>query len=111
HLIGSDGHSRHRRPPKLADAYRQISRWAGSAVADRVCSTNGLAVLQGLPVQVSQPKPRRAGWVVLWEEEAGRERGRGRKSLSSLGLAPRPSSWPLSFSPCAATPRSIAECA
>src|SRR5262249_7489992 len=41
HFLGSDGHSPNRRPPHLADAYRQIVRWAGAAVADRVCSTNG----------------------------------------------------------------------
>jgi protein-tyrosine phosphatase len=62
HLLGSDGHSPSRRPPRMADAYRQIVRWA-----DRVCSTNGLAILQGLPLRIPEPEPRRARWVPkLW---------------------------------------------
>jgi protein-tyrosine phosphatase len=62
HFLGSDGHSPRRRRPKMADAYRQIVRWAGSQVADRVCSTNGAAIVQGLPLRVSPPQPRRAKW-------------------------------------------------
>jgi protein-tyrosine phosphatase len=57
HLLGSDGHSPRRRPPQMAAAYERIRSWAGDAVADRVCSTNGLTILQGLPLQV--PPPRR----------------------------------------------------
>jgi protein-tyrosine phosphatase len=63
HLVGSDGHSLSRRPPKMAEAYNQVRRWAGSAVADRVCSTNGMAVLEGLPIRVPAPVPRRVAWV------------------------------------------------
>jgi protein-tyrosine phosphatase len=67
HLLGSDGHSPHRRPPRMADAYRQIERWAGAAVADRVCSTNGTAVLHGLPLRVAPPEPARSRWLPrLW---------------------------------------------
>src|SRR5205814_5878046 len=62
HLLGSDGHSPRRRPPRLADAYHQISRWAGAVVADRVCNTHGTAVLHGLPLQVPAPEPPRARW-------------------------------------------------
>jgi protein-tyrosine phosphatase len=66
HLIGSDGHSPRRRPPRLADAYEQIRYWAGDAVADRVCSTNGMLVLQGLPFNPPPPAKRR-GWLsALW---------------------------------------------
>jgi protein-tyrosine phosphatase len=62
HLIGSDGHSPNRRPPKIADAYQQVVRWAGNSVADRVFSTNGMAVLQGLPLRVPEPEPVRKRW-------------------------------------------------
>jgi protein-tyrosine phosphatase len=62
HLLGSDGHSLLKRPPKLADAYRQICRWAGNAVADRIASTNGFAILQGLPLRVDPPQPLRSPW-------------------------------------------------
>jgi protein-tyrosine phosphatase len=67
HLLGSDGHSPGRRPPRMADAYRQIARWAGAAVADRVCSTNGMAVLHGLPLRVAPPEPVQSRWFPrLW---------------------------------------------
>jgi protein-tyrosine phosphatase len=56
HLLGSDGHSPRRRPPEMAAAYRQVQCWAGDAVADRVCSTNGLAILRGQPVQIAPPR-------------------------------------------------------
>jgi protein-tyrosine phosphatase len=59
HLLGSDGHSPRRRPPLLAAAYRQVGRWAGIAVADRVGSTYGTAILHGLPLSI--PPPQRPG--------------------------------------------------
>lgn len=62
HLIGSDGHSPNRRPPKLAAAAAKIRRWAGDRVADRVCGTLGMAILQGLPIRVPPPDPPRRGW-------------------------------------------------
>jgi protein-tyrosine phosphatase len=62
HLIGSDGHSPERRPPRLAAAYRQIGRWAGVAVADRVCSTHGTAILHGLPLHVPPPERPARRW-------------------------------------------------
>ena len=55
HLLGSDGHSPGARPPRMAEAYRRIARWSGAVVADRICSTNGLAVLEGLPLRVPKP--------------------------------------------------------
>ncbi len=63
HLLGSDGHSPTWRPPRLADAYRRIIRWAGRNTADRVCSTNGMAVLYGLPLRVAPPEPKRTRWI------------------------------------------------
>jgi protein-tyrosine phosphatase len=62
HLIGSDGHSPNRRPPRLADAAARIRRWAGDRVADRVCTTLGTAILQGLSVQIPPPDPPRRTW-------------------------------------------------
>jgi protein-tyrosine phosphatase len=63
HLLGSDGHDTARRRPTLAAAYRQIASWAGTQVADRVASTNGLAVLQGLPLRVPEPGPKGRWWA------------------------------------------------
>jgi protein-tyrosine phosphatase len=59
HLLGSDGHSPDRRPPHIRAGYQRIRAWAGNAMADRICSTNGLAVLQGRPLRTELPAPRR----------------------------------------------------
>jgi protein-tyrosine phosphatase len=67
HLLGSDGHSPRRRAPRMTAAYERIHRWAGGAVADRVGSTHGMAVLQGLPLRVPDFEPRKVGWLPrLW---------------------------------------------
>jgi protein-tyrosine phosphatase len=62
HVIGSDGHSPRTRRPLLAAAYRQIAAWASPAVADRVCGTNGLAILQGRAPWFPEPEPERS-WL------------------------------------------------
>ncbi len=62
HLLGSDGHSVRRRPPRLADAFRQVRGWIGACAADRIGSVNGLAVLQGLPLKVPEPTPQTRRW-------------------------------------------------
>jgi len=64
HLVGSDGHSPHRRPPHMTAAHRRITAWAGAGVADRLCGLNGLMVLEGLPLRT--PKPRRARRPWFW---------------------------------------------
>jgi protein-tyrosine phosphatase len=66
HLLGSDGHSPRRRAPRLAAAYREITRWIGPAQADRIASANGLAVAHGLPLRIAKPRPARsfASWFV-----------------------------------------------
>ncbi|MCI0683955.1 MAG: ABATE domain-containing protein [Gemmataceae bacterium] len=65
HAAGSDGHSPRRRQPRLAAAYEQVVRWAGSAAADRIFSTNGMAILHGLPLDPPRPTPaRQALWFL-----------------------------------------------
>lgn len=59
HVLGSDGHSPMHRPPRLAAAYHQVVEWVGAPAADRICSTNGMALLQGLPLRVAPPRPAR----------------------------------------------------
>jgi protein-tyrosine phosphatase len=66
HVLGSDGHSPTRRPPRMAEAYRKVARWAGASVADRVASTNGTAISQGLPLHIPEPEPHRAGRFAGW---------------------------------------------
>jgi protein-tyrosine phosphatase len=59
HFLGSDGHSVRRRPPVMADAFRRMEKWVGPAEAERIGSTNGLAMLAGQLLQVPLPLPRR----------------------------------------------------
>jgi protein-tyrosine phosphatase len=67
HVLGSDGHSVRRRPPLMAKAFAKIVQWCGASVADRVGSTYGMAISQGLPLRVPPPAPRRTGWFAkLW---------------------------------------------
>lgn len=67
HLLGSDGHSVHRRPPRLAAAVERIQHWAGAAAADRIGSTYGQLVLRGLPVKPPPPQaPTRRWWPGWW---------------------------------------------
>lgn len=63
HVLGSDGHSLRRRPPLMADAYRQVERWVGESEAVRIGSENGLAILQGRPLQVPAPLPASRGFL------------------------------------------------
>ena len=74
HCLGSDGHSLRRRPPVMAEAYQQIQQWAGHAAADRVCSTFGMAIMQGLPLRMPKPEPGGTSWFVGWWQKtfAGR---------------------------------------
>lgn len=86
HLIGSDGHSPISRPPRMAEAYRRIALWAGTGAADRICSTSGLTVLQGLPLRIVEPRPpRKKTWFFRFDKSSRLQRARyripGRKPL------------------------------
>ena len=41
-------------------------RYVVTAVADRVCGINGMAISQGLPLRIPAPRPRRTGWFRLF---------------------------------------------
>src|SRR5262245_23807354 len=62
HLLGSDGHSVRRRPPVMAHAYHQVCRWVDTSLAEKIGSTNGIAVLEGRPLQVPAPEPPSRKW-------------------------------------------------
>jgi protein-tyrosine phosphatase len=66
HCLGSDGHSVRRRPPIMSAAYEQIVQWAGSSMADRIGSTYGMAILQGLPLRVPKPEGKSFRWFAGW---------------------------------------------
>lgn len=78
HLLGSDGHSPRRRPPRIHAAFEQITRWVGSDAANRVASANGTAVINGLPLSIPRPKPPRRQW--FWRSKMEfRAKARSRK--------------------------------
>ena len=62
HLVGSDGHTPGRRPPRMAAAYRQLAAWVGGERADRMCGLHGLAVLEGRPLRLAPPRRHRRRW-------------------------------------------------
>lgn len=62
HLVGSDGHSPDRRPPRMAEVYGRIAQWAGASVADRLCCINGLAVCEGRPLRTRPPEAPKRRW-------------------------------------------------
>jgi protein-tyrosine phosphatase len=67
HLLGSDGHSLHQRPPKISTAVDRIRRWAGPSAADRIGSINGQLVLRGVSFKPSSPAPSsRRWWALIW---------------------------------------------
>ncbi len=66
HVLGTDAHSPRRRAPRYAEAYRQVVRWVGNTFADRICSTNGMAIVQGLHVRVPEIVPRPRRWFAWW---------------------------------------------
>ena len=57
HVLGSDGHSPHRRPPLLAAAFRQVTSWVGRKAADAIGGGNASAVLDDKPLRVPDPLP------------------------------------------------------
>jgi protein-tyrosine phosphatase len=68
HLLGSDGHSPRRRPPRLAAAHREVCRWVGPLAADRIGGGNGMAILSGQKVRAARPlaAQRSWSWVPTW---------------------------------------------
>jgi protein-tyrosine phosphatase len=63
HAMGSDGHSPRRRLPQMGDAYKQVCRWAGVKVADRVFYTNGMGIMQGWKrTKFSKPEKPKKAW-------------------------------------------------
>lgn len=65
HLVATDGHSPYDRPPEFAEALENITRWSSPAVAERLCCSNGMAVLEGLPLVVPHPRPPKRKWFSL----------------------------------------------
>jgi protein-tyrosine phosphatase len=63
HLVGSDGHSVVNRPPGISAAFHRLASWIGPGAAERICSANGMAVLEGLPLQTVRPQKHTRNWL------------------------------------------------
>ena len=63
HLIGSDGHSPTQRLPGIGAAYGRLAEWVGFGIADRICSINGMAILEGLPLETPRPRAPKRRWL------------------------------------------------
>jgi protein-tyrosine phosphatase len=62
HLLGSDGHSPRKRPPRMAAAAERVREWVGPVEAERICGANGRAVLRGEVLSVEPPTAGRRWW-------------------------------------------------
>jgi protein-tyrosine phosphatase len=62
HLLASDGHSPVKRPPRMAEAHREICRWVGGLAADRIAGGNGMAILNGERVRTAPPLQAQRSW-------------------------------------------------
>jgi protein-tyrosine phosphatase len=62
HLLGSDGHGIDHRLPLLADGFRALVKLIGRAAAERIGCHWGIAVLQGLPLNISPPRAPTRSW-------------------------------------------------
>ncbi len=63
HVICSDAHSPNRRPVQLRDACQTIEKWCGPGIANRICQTNGLALLRGKDVEpITTNKVKKNRW-------------------------------------------------
>jgi tyrosine-protein phosphatase YwqE len=60
--VASDGHSLAARRPGLSAAFDQLTRWTNPAVAERLCCSNGMTILEGFPLVVPQPEPAKRRW-------------------------------------------------
>jgi protein-tyrosine phosphatase len=64
HLLGSDGHSPRKRKPLMAAAAERVRHWVGNDAAERICSTNGLAILRGEVLALAPPNTGRSWWAL-----------------------------------------------
>jgi protein-tyrosine phosphatase len=67
HIIASDAHDTHHRPPVLTEAYAYIAKHYGDARAELLFKTNPGATLTGEPIEIdseSAPEPRK--WYQFW---------------------------------------------
>ena len=76
HFIATDAHNTSSRPPKMRETYDHIAKRFGIAYADKLCKSNPLCALEGLPLaqdedvdSSSQLEPSHQSW---WKRLVGR---------------------------------------
>jgi len=72
HVVATDAHGCHGRPPNLRDAHRQIARLLGRESADILCRRNPARIVLGLSPQRLEPvRPVQSFWSRTWRRLAG----------------------------------------
>jgi protein-tyrosine phosphatase len=70
HLVATDAHDTHKRPPRLRTAYQQLCRWCGTETARQLCIVNPRAVARGetidVPLPRSSPGAGMGSWLGAW---------------------------------------------
>lgn len=72
HVVATDAHGCHGRPPHLGEAHRQIARLVGREGADILCRRNPGRIVLGLaPHRLESVRPIRSFWSRTWRRLAG----------------------------------------
>ena len=72
HVVATDAHGCHGRPPNLDEAHRQIARLVGREAADILCRRNPARIVLGLSPQHLEPvRPVQSFWSRTWRRLAG----------------------------------------
>ncbi|MGQ9503417.1 MAG: tyrosine-protein phosphatase [Thermogutta sp.] len=72
HVVATDAHGTHVRPPSLSDAHRQIARLVGRDAADILCRRNPARIVLGLSPQRLEPvRSVQSFWSRTWRRLAG----------------------------------------
>ena len=77
HFLATDAHNTKSRPPRMSAAHALVAKKYGAAYADRLCTTNPMAVYEGKPLP-QQEDPRhlyeddhklsRRWWQIFWKQ-------------------------------------------
>jgi protein-tyrosine phosphatase len=77
HFLATDAHNTKSRPPKMRAAHDLVAKKYGAAYADRLCTSNPMAVYEGKPLPEQDeplhlyeddPTLTRRWWQIFWKQ-------------------------------------------